>query len=451
VAGLRSRRGLAGDFVRTVDPETESDPVALLGQFLAAFGSVVGRGAWQAVGTRRHYGNLFVALVGPTGKARKGTALSWVEAVASQAAPDWAAECVLGGLSSGEGLINAVRDGEGDASRDKRLLAVEEELAAVFRAAVRDGNTLSAILRKAWDGGPLRTMTRANPLRATGAHVSLIGHITRQELSTTLGTGESWNGLANRFIWLASRRSKLLPEGGGVLDLRPLVGRLESAIAFAAHIARVRRTADCVELWRSVYARLSADRPGALGAVTARAEAQVLRLSGLYALLDESPWIDVCHLQAALALWDYSERSCRWVFGDRQGDPDADLLLAALRDASARGGLSLTEISAVFGRHKPAPQIHRMLRELAESGVILLPKPAGGGKPAGKCRLNLEIANPANPAKAVGTQEFVKNDDSTQAVGDQQLSQDSQDSQIGHPFNGQPDAPAGDREPGQEG
>jgi len=35
--------GLAGDIVRAIDPHTEADRVAMLGQLLAYFGNVIGR------------------------------------------------------------------------------------------------------------------------------------------------------------------------------------------------------------------------------------------------------------------------------------------------------------------------------------------------------------------------------------------------------------------------
>ena len=46
---------------------------------------------------------------------------------------------------------------------------------------------------------------------------------------------------------------------------------------------------------------------GMLGAVTSRAEAQVVRLSCLYALLDSSKVIRRQHMTAALAVWRYCE------------------------------------------------------------------------------------------------------------------------------------------------
>ena len=58
-------------------------------------------------------------------------------------------------------------------------------------------------------------LTRNSPLRATEAHLALIGHITAEELrhcSTTLSIA---NGFLNRFLFVACRRMQLLPDGGG--------------------------------------------------------------------------------------------------------------------------------------------------------------------------------------------------------------------------------------------
>jgi hypothetical protein len=55
---------LPGDIVRAVDPHTEADPVAVLVNLLAAFGSACGRGAHVNIGPDAHYLNIFAALVG---------------------------------------------------------------------------------------------------------------------------------------------------------------------------------------------------------------------------------------------------------------------------------------------------------------------------------------------------------------------------------------------------
>jgi hypothetical protein len=342
--------GLAGDVVRTIEPQTEADPVAVLVQFLAAFGNACGRYAYRAVGPRRHYPNLFACLVGRTAIGRKGTAWSWVDALLAAASPDWHKGSVLCGLSSGEGLIAALRD---EGSADRRLMAVEEEFGGVLRAAARDGSILSPVIRQAWDGGRLRVMTRHNPLCATDCHVSIVGHVTPPELSALMAQSEVLNGFANRFLWVCCRRSKLLPDGGELIDLSPLVRRLEYALDIAQTPGLIAREREATALWYEEYARLTADTPGPLGAVTSRAAPQVLRLALVYALLDASHSIKGAHLRAALALWDYCYRSCQWIFGQSAGDSDTDQLLAALEAAGDKGCPPARSAACSAGTSRP--------------------------------------------------------------------------------------------------
>ena len=136
------------------------------------FGNIIGRAAYFTVEADRHHGNEFAVLVGRTSKARKGTSWGRVHRVFVEAEKEWAAERVQSGLSSGEGLIWAVRDPikkrqaikekgrvvdyeeveEDPGIADKRLLVFEAEYAVVLKQTERQGNTLSTILRQSWDG-----------------------------------------------------------------------------------------------------------------------------------------------------------------------------------------------------------------------------------------------------------------------------------------------------------
>lgn len=382
--------GLAGDLVRAVDQYTEADPAAVLVQFLVMFGNRIGRTAYYPVGVTRHYCNLYAVLVGSTSNGRKGTSkdvafhlfreaerlLAPPPADAEGPAvppPDWlGARVVEGGLSSGEGIIWAVRDpvektervkerGEpvrfekvvaDEGEEDKRLMVVEPEFANVLKQTERQGNVLSATLRQAWETGSLRTLTKNNPTRATGAHISAVGHITDAELKRYLSQTETANGFANRFLWVAVRRSKALPEPTAPPDdvMRALAARLADAVRFAESAGEVRRDDDARQLWAAVYGPLSGGRPGLSGSLLGRAEAQVTRLALLYALLDGSDAVCPVHLTAALALWEYVERSVAYVFGDSLGDPVADDCLRLIRQAGT-AGISRTDIQGYFGRH----------------------------------------------------------------------------------------------------
>ncbi len=265
---------------------------------------------------------------------------------------------------------------------DKRLLVYEPEFANVLKQTERQGNTLSAILRQAWDGNNLRSLTKNSPARATGAHVSMIGHITSEELRRYLTQTETANGFANRFLWICTDRSKLLPEGGRVdpAAMTALRGELVEALAFARTAGDMRRDDEARVLWCEVYGTLSEGKPGLAGALLARAEAHVLRLAMLYALLDRSAVIGAPHLLAALALWDYAERSVYHVFGDDLGDPVADDLLRLLR--SSPDGLTRNDLLNFFGRNQSSQRIGRALGLLLQHRLARCERQQTGGRPA---------------------------------------------------------------------
>jgi len=369
--------GLAGEVVRAIEPHTEGDPAALLLNFLTLFGNAVGRGP-HAVAEADHHGcNLSCVQVGETSKGRKGSVLGHVRELFSKVDPTWTLEHFTGGLSSGEGLVWAVRDriekivkGESivvDAGiEDKRLLVIETEFASPLRVMSREGNTLSATIRQAWDSGTLRILTKNSPAVATGAHISIIGHVTKNELLRYLSDIEAGNGFANRFLWACVKRSKVLPEGGGAPDLSEVIPRLNKALVVGRGMGEIKRDTAARRLWADVYPELSEGKPGLFGAVTARAEAQVLRLSVIYAILDGNPQISPRHLAAALAVWDFCEASARYIFGDALGDHVADRILDGLRGSP--NGLSRTDISQLFARHVSQGRLDQALGLLLSSG-----------------------------------------------------------------------------------
>ena len=65
--------GLAGDFVRAMEPHTEADSAGLLVQFLVAFGNIIGPEPYYLVESDKHHANLFALLVGNSSRGRKGT------------------------------------------------------------------------------------------------------------------------------------------------------------------------------------------------------------------------------------------------------------------------------------------------------------------------------------------------------------------------------------------
>ncbi|MGH9055909.1 MAG: DUF3987 domain-containing protein [Acidimicrobiales bacterium] len=373
--------GLAGEVVAAIAPFTEADPVAILVQLLVGVGSILGPGPHYQVGATRHRANEYVVLVGPSGSGRKGSSWDAVEAVLGALDRPWTAGRVVSGLSSGEGLIWHLRDREDGPAPDPRLMVIEPELASVLKAASRETNTLSPVLRNAWDGKALQVITKHDPARASTAHVSIVGHITSDELVRYISATEAANGFLNRFLLIAVRRARLLPEGA-LFDhaaLAPLTARLADAIASNRAARPLGLNEDARAIWWDIYPHLSTGRPGMLGAICGRAEAHVVRLALLYALLDRQDAIGAAHLRAALALWDYAARSAAFIFGDSLGDPIADEINRAISEHP--GGLTRSQIRDLFARNRPKAQIDRALHLLAGAGTVNRHLLDGPGRP----------------------------------------------------------------------
>ena len=377
--------GLAGDIVRAIGPYTEADPVATLSNLLVGIGNQVGRRPYATVQADEHPSRLFILQIGATSKGRKGMGWSPIKKILQSVDPEWK---TASGLSSGEGVIYAIRDPrrerhpkkdrgcvvgyeevEADPGvADKRLLVIEPEFATVLKMMERQGNSLSGILRQAWDGDDLSPLIKNNRDSATQPHISILGHITMEELTRYLVETEKCNGFANRFIFLLVRRSKELPNPQPLPDavLNPLIAQLRSALEFAKGLFVIRRDPAAERDWERVYGALTAGKPGMTGAILNRAEAQVLRLSVGYALLDRSPEIRPPHQCAGLALWQYAEESVQIIFGDATGNPVADTIMRALRDI---GQLDRTGISMLFGHHQPGNRIEAALGLLMKAGM----------------------------------------------------------------------------------
>src|SRR4030095_6016733 len=99
-------------------------------------------------------------------------------------------------------------------------------------------------------------------------------------------------------------------------EFHALAEQLGRVISRARTIGLMARSAAAQALWETQYPHLTRACPGLLGKATSRAEAQVVRLSILYALLDGTNMIDVPHLRAAIAVWPRCFDSARLRFGD---------------------------------------------------------------------------------------------------------------------------------------
>lgn len=387
--------GVAGRFVELASRKSEADPAAILITFLSRFGVECG-GPFLYVGDSRHFPRVNGVVVGSTSKSRKGTSgkpvdrlfrFEYIESddayVPARVSP--------GPLSSGEGLIYAVRDaveawkdnGDGGSMvvidpgvTDKRLFVLDEEFASALIATKRDGNTLSTIVRNMWDTGDLEPLTKSNRIKATGAHIAFVSHITLAELNRRLDETEFFSGFANRILWCCARRQRLVafPEPMPTQELASLQWDLRRILETAKSHGEMSISADAREIWAEVYPELSKDQTGLVGAVTDRAEAQVVRLAMIYCLLDRSGVIEPPHLQSALAVWSYCRESAEFIFSGREVNPYAGRILILLQE---KGAMSTTDLYDAFSRNISKRQMEEAITELLSQKKISVEKVQG--------------------------------------------------------------------------
>lgn len=351
--------GLVGRLVEISEAHTEAAAAAIAAQFVVLFGNAVGHGPYFSVGETRHHLNENLLVVGASAVSRKGDGYQVARAPFKIGEPEWEKFRVKGGLSTGEGLIHHVRDRRSGLNKngveeivdegvaDKRLMVVESEFANMLKVAAREGNTLTGVCRLAWDGNEvLSNLSKGAAEQASEAHVSVIGHSTPEDLTQYLSATDVANGFGNRFLILATRRARSIPNPAGIpgKQLSELGRELRGLLERGRVVKEMQRSPEAAELWNGLYEELTTPPPGLLGTLLARGAPHVTRLSAIYALLDGSPGqIEVEHVASALAFWEVVAESTRHIFGDRTGNftadrirehmaPDEELTLSQIRE-----------------------------------------------------------------------------------------------------------------------
>ena len=363
---------------------SEADPVAVLVTLMAFFGVMAGTGPYAQISDDRHPALLWPLIMGHTGIGRKGTSLGVAARLVKAAIPEFYSENVTSGLSSGEGLIAAVADQEDGASGGQARLVIETEYSMTIRRSGREGNSLSGVLRQAWEGDDLSTLTKVS-LHATAPHVGILAHITPGEFRLCANGADMAGGTYNRFLPVYSERSKEIPDGEGAPD--DLIAKhalvLRERVKQARDVRKVPLTEAARAYWADVvYGALSGAQPadGTVAQFTARATPYARRAAMLYALGDGAAAVDLPHLQAAYALIRYSRATAAHVVGSGTGDPRLDKVLAALTAAGA-DGLTRAQISNLFSRNLSAAQLDDLLSKVEAAPGVARSQRQGAGRP----------------------------------------------------------------------
>ena len=168
----RSRRRM--DWSTRSREHTEADEAALAYQYLVgAVGHLLGRHCYVVSdGARQYPTRCIIGVVGATGIGAQGDGMGPRQTHSPDGRRHAVHRIVLG-FNSAEGLIDFVHDEiVGKAGKDgvrvidspnvedKRVLVVETEFARMLRVMARDGSTLSAVFRMAFDDGDIHVPSK---------------------------------------------------------------------------------------------------------------------------------------------------------------------------------------------------------------------------------------------------------------------------------------------------
>jgi hypothetical protein len=382
--------GLLGEIVQTVDAgdHTEADPVGVLVTLLAGAGVLIGPGPHVQIASIQHPLLIWSLLFGSTGTGRKGESEGTARLFLAKVPgfPDiWTT-----GLSSGEGLIERLRDPKDEddsgGTDDKRLLVIESEFSSVMARTKREGSTLAAVLRQAWDGDALSVLNRS-ALTASGSHVAVVGHVTPREFCLRLAETEMTGGTYNRFLPIFVDRSKRLPLPEPVPGdtIKWLGGQLATAIENARGdlATRVTLSAPARELWKeTLYDEFTGtdDTDEVWTQFIRRAAPYCLRIAALHAVLAGRNSISTEDLAAAGGLVRYSIASARYVLDRQARDPRLDRIRRAV--IAKPDGLTRSAVSGLFSRNLSGDVLDELLDKLIEGPEFEVLQVRTGGRPA---------------------------------------------------------------------
>ena len=138
-------------------------------------------------------------------------------------------------------------------------------------------------------------------------------------------------------------------------------------------------TTEARQVWETLYKQLTSEKAGLIGAALGRGEAQVRRLAVIYAVLDRRENVDVEHLRAACAVWQYCERSTAYIFGadSEEKDEAQEKILTFLKE---RGEATQAELSIECFKRHGGQCLKDALEALSAGGKIEFRKEVRGSK-----------------------------------------------------------------------
>lgn len=361
-----------------MQPTTEACDAFHLGTSLVFAGSLVGRRVWTDLGTTL-YPNLYLTLVGETGRSRKDTAMNRGQrffGMSQGAELPFQPYSLLRGVTSGEGLIDYLSD-------HPHAILYLSELSTMIRRARRQGTlTLMPTLIELWDSPSSVDIPRAGKDSAKSVafpFLSILAATTPQTLADDMTGADIESGFANRVLWFFGQAGAPIsrPPKPDTARSARLYGEFLGALGEYRHGTELHLSTHAAQRWDDWY-ETSHERTYQSedeAKMAQRMGANIHRIALIYAASEAAACIDEGHVAAATALVEWSfqcarEQSKRW------GWNEESRVAIAIRDALWDGPRTTLSIAKYVGERVAPTMLDRTLSAMLKTGQ--LDKPSAG-------------------------------------------------------------------------
>jgi hypothetical protein len=338
--------GISREYGEIVGPLTEASRTYHLVAFLTAVGAALGRSVYlQHAG--KLYPNLFTVIVGPSGGARKSTALEF---------------CVqfLEKINTEVGVERTIDSREGFIQYLQKLADKNDRIGGGVCALVRLGELRSLIDKTRMEGlrnivpalcdaydcpSFLSVQTRQNPLEVENPTVSMFAATTKRWIEG-LSEEDMEGGLGNRIAWVPGEPGDAIPHPPTrdwprweqlVATVRERVDQWVKKESSAFSLA-----ADARPLWEKIYSEMWGHRndEALIAVLCERLQNHCLKTALILAALDGTDRIERTHLNAAYAFTQFLYDSLWYLFAGFGMSPMAQLdgkIIEAVQKAPVEG------------------------------------------------------------------------------------------------------------------
>jgi hypothetical protein len=333
-------------------------------------------------GKLRFYPNMYIVLVAPSGKARKGTAMGYGKDFLSKLGVKMAAESITREALVRE-IMNAadsiINEETGEMSFHSSLTIFAPEL-VVFLGY--NQQQLMMDLTDWYDCGhgpdgkwTYRTKTQGTD-ELTGVWVNMIGATTPELLRSCLSMDAIGGGLTSRIVFVYEEdKRKSCPAP----FLSPEEQRLEEALYYdleQIHLLKgqFKPSSDFIDLWVDWYVkqdrRVVFEDPH-LAPYCERRPVHVMKLSIiLNACRTEDMVVTSKDLQRAIDLLERTERKMPRTFSGIGKSPHAEVLSKVMTEVGLLGEVSISDLQRKFYHDADARVLDLIIQTLQSMGFI---------------------------------------------------------------------------------